>query len=114
MSETNLDAWRRAWQDAARSLEATIARMQARITEVNQSPAMREARSKRRYREAVAQQQQIGRDFVQAEAARARAELGLPNHPFDPGWSCQSTRCNHLVLRDGYGDECGLVRGAHD
>lgn len=32
-------------------------------------------------------------------------------HPFDPGWSGQSSTCNHLVVDDGgYGKSCDLSR----
>jgi len=34
----------------------------------------------------------------------------VKTHEFDPGYSGQSTECNHLVLRDGVGDECGRAR----
>lgn len=31
-------------------------------------------------------------------------------HEFDPGYTGMSEACNRLVLRDDYGDDCGLPR----
>lgn len=68
-----------SWREAARNMNATIARMRANIERMRADPYRREeVWSRIRYQQAVAREREKGRAFVKAEAARVRRELGLP------------------------------------
>lgn len=73
------------WAEVGRNINTAMHETAARLNQslallrsLRSTPAMLEAASKNKYRAAVARERKIGLDFVKAEAARVRTELGLP------------------------------------